>query len=175
MCPSNLQGLLFIFLWCYWDVPDASHNCKENKHSTWHSWILLQKVSLLRSFQAPEHSSTGTEQWTAHQDAYLLLSFLFPKLDSFLLSSPAHFLGIKSIILVAFHSEVIFTRACHVVYWKNTKLLQKAKPAISCIMKISTAATIYSCICLQYPVHQQKYLMQKSQKTCLDRHFQTAD
>lgn len=99
---------------------------------------------MLKSFQAPEYSSTGTEQLTAHQDAYLLFSFLLPKLDSFLLSSPAHFLGIKSIILVAFHSEVIFTRACHVVYGKKPELLQKAKPTLYCTRKISTAVLYIS-------------------------------
>lgn len=149
----------------------ASHNCKENIQPGtpgFHS-------GLLKSFQAPEYSSTGTEQWAVPQDAYLLFSFLFPKLDSFLLSSPAHFLGIKCVILVAFHSEVIFTRACHVVYWKNTKLLQKAKPAISCTTKISTAAATYSCICLQYSLSTKIFNAEITENLCLDRHFKTAD
>lgn len=82
-------------------------------------WILLSRRSRLKSFCISEFSFKSTQQLTAHQDTYLFFPFLFSKLDSLLLSASAHFLGIKCIILVAFHSEVIFTRACHVVYQKQ--------------------------------------------------------
>lgn len=64
VCLSNLKKASVHFFMILSEVPGASHNCKENRRSTWHFWIAFQRMSLLKSFQAPESSSTGTEQLT---------------------------------------------------------------------------------------------------------------
>lgn len=47
--------------------------------------------------------------------SYLLLSFLFAQLDSFLFSPATHFLRIQGFVFVALHSIVVLRRTRHAV------------------------------------------------------------
>lgn len=54
------------------------------------------------------------------QVLYLLLSFLFSELNSFLFSPSAHLLGVQCFVLITLHPVAVFSRARHRV-WRRGK------------------------------------------------------